>query len=161
MPYVPVNEAQYRELGRAGRVCRFTAGPGSLPRLAIAVRAGSRAARLDLGGGCRTAPSGPGAEQALTEAASIAALHLLAARTAADLARRLRGDLLRRVLADPASAAVVAPQLGLSAAAPVAVAAFTVLPVDPGGALAAHAALRFTDLVSLHCEAHSAGRAAR
>ena len=31
VPYVPVNEAQYRELGRATGVCRFTAGPGSLP----------------------------------------------------------------------------------------------------------------------------------
>jgi PucR C-terminal helix-turn-helix domain/GGDEF-like domain len=155
VPYVPVNEAQYRELGRTAGVCRFTAGPGSLPRLAIAVRAGA-----ELLGSIWVVNAdgtlGPAAEQALTEAASIAALHLLAARTATDLARRLRGDLLRRVLADPASAAVVAPQLGLSAAAPVAVAAFTALAADSGpeGALAAHAALRFTDLVSLHCEAH-------
>jgi PucR C-terminal helix-turn-helix domain/GGDEF-like domain len=153
VPYVPVNEAQYRELGRAAGVCRFTAGPGSLPRLAIAVRAGAELLGsiwvVDADGTLE-----PGAEQALTEAASIAALHLLAARTAADLARRLRGDLLRRVLAEPASAAVVAPQLGLSTAAPVAVAAFTALSADPGGALAARAALRFTDLVSLHCEAH-------
>jgi PucR C-terminal helix-turn-helix domain/GGDEF-like domain len=153
VPYVPVNEAQYRELGRTAGVCRFTAGPGSLPRLAIAVRAGA-----ELLGSIWVVNAdgtlGPAAEQALTEAASIAALHLLAARTAADLARRLRGDLLRRVLADPASATVVAPQLGLSAAAPVAVAAFTALSADPGGVLAAHAALRFTDLVSLHCEAH-------
>lgn len=153
VPYVPVNEAQYRELGRATGVCRFTAGPGSLPRLAIAVRAGAELLGsiwvVDADG-----TLGPGAEEALAEAASIAALHLLAARTAADLARRLRGDLLRRVLADPASAAVVAPQLGLSVAAPVAVAAFTALSADPGGALAAHAALRFADLVSLHCEAH-------
>ena len=153
VPYVPVNEAQYRELGRTAGVCRFTAGPGSLPRLAIAVRAGTELLGsiwvVDADG-----TLGPGAEQALAEAASIAALHLLAARTAADLARRLGGDLLRRVLADPGSAAVVAPQLGLSTDAPVAVAAFTVLSADPGGALAAHAALRFTDLVSLHCEAH-------
>jgi hypothetical protein len=153
VPYVPVNEAQYRELGRAAGVCRFTAGPGSLPRLAIAVRAGAELLGsiwvVDADGAL-----GPGAEQALTEAAGIAALHLLAARTAADLARRLRGDLLRRVLADPASAAVVAPQLGLSAEAPVAVAAFTALSDDPGGPLAVHAALRFADLVSLHCEAH-------
>jgi PucR C-terminal helix-turn-helix domain/GGDEF-like domain len=153
VPYVPVNEAQYRELNRAAGVCRFTAGPGSLARLAIAVRAGA-----ELLGSIWVVDAegvlGPGAEQALTEAASIAALHLLAARTAADLARRLRGDLLRRVLADPASAATVAPQLGLRADAPVAVAAFTALSGDPGGALAAHAALRFADLVSLHCEAH-------
>jgi PucR C-terminal helix-turn-helix domain/GGDEF-like domain len=153
VPYVPVNEAQYRELGRTAGVCRFTAGPGSLPRLAIAVRAGTELLGsiwvVDADG-----TLGSGAEQALAEAASTAALHLLAARTAADLARRLGGDLLRRVLADPGSAAVVAPQLGLSADAPVAVAAFVALSAGPGGALAAHTALRFTDLVSLHCEAH-------
>jgi hypothetical protein len=152
-PDVPVNDAQYRELGRSAQVCRFTAGPGSMPRLAVAVRAGG-----DLLGSIWVVDAdgslGPGAEQALAEAASIAALHVLAARTAADLARRQRGDLLRRVLADPGSAAFVAPQLGLSLDAPVAVAAFIADSGDPDGVLAAQAALRFTDLVSLHCEAH-------
>jgi len=153
VPYVPVNEAQYRELARTAQVCRFTAGPGSLPRLAVAVRAGG-----DLLGSIWVVDAngdlGPEAEQALAEAAGTAALHVLAARTAADLARRQRGDLLRRVLADPASATLVAPQLGLSADMPVAVAAFTVAAGDRDGVLAAHAAMRLTDLVSLHCEAH-------
>ena len=98
--------------------------------------------------------AGPAAEQALSEAANIAALHMLAARTASDHVRHQRGDLLRRVLADPGSAALVAPQLGLDPDAPVAVAAFIVVSSQPDGALAAHAAMRFTDLVSLHCEAH-------
>jgi PucR C-terminal helix-turn-helix domain/GGDEF-like domain len=153
VPYVPVNEAQYRELARTAQVCRFTAGPGSLPRLAVAVRAGG-----DLLGSIWVVDAnrdlGPDAQQALAEAAGIAALHLLAARTAADLARRQRGDLLRRVLADPASATLVAPQLGLSADVPVAVAAFAVASGDRDGVLAAHAATRLTDLVNLHCEAH-------
>jgi hypothetical protein len=48
----------------------------------------------------------------------------------------------------------VGPQLGLNADAHVAVAAFIVASGDPDGVLAAHAAMRFTDLVSLHCEAH-------
>ena len=103
VPYAPVNDAQYRELARTAQVCRFTAGPGSLPRLAVAVRAGG-----DLLGSIWVVDANSNldadAEQALAEAADIAALHLLAARTAADLARRQRGDLLRRVLADPASA---------------------------------------------------------
>jgi hypothetical protein len=153
VPYIPVNDAQYRELARNAHACRFTAGPGSMPRLAIAVRAGS-----DLLGSVWVVDSdgslGPDADQALTEAADIAALHLLAARTTADLARRQRSDLLRRLLADPASAAIVASQLGLNADAPVAVAAFIAVSGDPDGALAAQAAMRFTDLVSLHCEAY-------
>ncbi len=152
VPEAPVNEAQYRELARTTRVCRFTAGPGSLPRLAVAVRAGN-----DLLGSLWVVDAqgrlGPGAEQALAEAADIAALHLLAARTAADLARRQRGDLLRRVLADPASATLVASQLGLSVDAPVAVAAFLVASGDPDGVLAAHATIRLTDMINLHCEA--------
>jgi hypothetical protein len=153
VPYVPVNDEQYRELAQTEHVCRFTAGSGSLPRLAVAVRAGS-----ELLGSIWVVDAegtlGAEAEQALAEAATIAALHLLAARTASDQARHQRGDLLRRVLADPASAAYVAPQLGLSADAPVAVAAFIVISGDPQGALASYAAMRFTDLVSLHCETH-------
>uniref|UniRef100_UPI0013B3B037 PucR family transcriptional regulator n=1 Tax=Nonomuraea lactucae TaxID=2249762 RepID=UPI0013B3B037 len=65
-----------------------------------------------------------------------------------------RGDLLRRVLEDPVSAAVVGPQLGMRAAAAAVVAAFIVASDDPGGVAAARAALQLTDLVSLHCEAH-------
>ncbi len=153
VPDLPENDAQYRELARTAQVCRFTAGPGSMPRLAVAVRAGA-----DLLGSIWVVNSGgvlgPESDLALAEAADVAALHLLTARTAADLARRQRGDLLRRLLADPASAAIVAPQLGLNADAPVAVAAFLIASGDPDGAVAAHAAMRFTDLVSLHCEAH-------
>jgi hypothetical protein len=153
VPYLPVNDAQYRELARTEQVCRFTAGPGSLPRLAVAVRAGS-----ELLGSIWVVDAaeklGPDADQALTAAANIAALHLLAARTASDHARHQRGDLLRRVLTDPASAVLVAPQLGLSPDTAVAVAAFIVASTDPDRALATYATMRFTDLVSLHCEAH-------
>jgi hypothetical protein len=152
VPYVSVNDAQYLELSRTDQVCRFTAGPGSLPRLAVAVRAGA-----DLLGSIwvvdPSGTAGPDAEQALSEAANVAALHMLAARTASDHVRHQRGDLLRRVLADPGSAVLVAPQLGLGAADPVAVAAFIVVSGQPDGVLATHAAMRFTDLVSLHCEA--------
>jgi len=153
VPYVAVNDAQYRQLAASDEVLRFTAGPGSLPRLAVAVRAGAELLgsiwSIDASGA-----AGPDPEQALGQAAAIAALHLLAARTASDHARHQRGDLLRRVLADPGSAALVAPQLGLSADAPIAVAAFIIDSAEPEGGLAAHAAMRLTDLVSLHCESH-------
>jgi len=153
VPYVPVNDVQHRELAQTEQVCRFTAGPDSLPRLAVGVRAGN-----ELLGSIWVVDAaeklGPDAEQTLTAAANIAALRLLAARTASDHARHQRGDLLRRVLTDPASAALLAPQLGLSPDTAVAVAAFIVVSSDPDGALASYAAMRFTDLVSLHCEAH-------
>ena len=153
VPYLPINEEQYRALGRSPGVCRFTAGPGSLPRLAIAVRAGSELLGSIWLVDDASRPLGRDADEALVQAAGLAALHLLAARTAADQARRQRADLLRRLLADPASAPLVAPQLGLDADAPVAVAAFSVASSSADDALAAHTALRFTDLVSLHCEA--------
>lgn len=153
VPDIPVNEAQYRELHRSAGVCRFPAESGALPRLAVAVRAGGELLGslwvVDSGGGL-----GSEAQRALGDAAPIAALHLLHARTAHDLARRQRGDLLRRVLEDPASAEVVAARLGLSPDAPAVVAAFLVASDDPEGVAAARAALQLTDLVSLHCEAH-------
>ncbi|WP_275294944.1 helix-turn-helix domain-containing protein [Amycolatopsis sp. La24] len=142
---------QYRELARTRRTCRFPSLPGGLPRLGVAVRAGS-----EMLGSIWVVDAENSldetAEQALFDAAEIAALHLLAARTAVDVVRRRRADLLQRLLADPSSVTAVAPQLGLDPDAPVAVAAFTV--ADPEDVLAAHAATRLADLVSLHCEAH-------
>jgi len=154
VPDVPVNEAQYRQLARAAGVCRFAADPGGLPRLAVPVRAGGELLGsiwvVDTERG-----TGPGGEEALVEGAAMAALHLLRSRAAEDLARRQRGELLRRVLDDPGSAAFVAPQLGVDADAAVAIAAFIVRADDPDGVLAARSVLRLTDLVSLHCEAYS------
>ena len=152
VPELPVNDAQYRELASSRGVCRFESGPGNLPRLALAIRAGNEMLGsiwvVDAGA------VGPAAELALAEGADLAALHLLHARAADDLARRQRGELLRRVLDDPDSAALVAPQLGLDPDAPVAVAAFLLDSDDPGSAATARAALQLADLVNLHCEAH-------
>lgn len=92
------------------------------------------------------------AEQALCDVRDIVALHLLAARAAADAARLRHADLLPRLLADPNSATVVASQLGLDPNQPVAVAAFTAASATEDR-LTAHAATRLADLVSLRCEA--------
>ncbi|MGW0520790.1 PucR family transcriptional regulator [Crossiella sp. NPDC003009] len=145
VPAGPDYDEQYRALARVGRIRRFPAVSGGLPRLGVAVRAGGE----QLGSvwvvdaeGCLDSA----AEQALAEVADIVSLHLLAARTAVDAARHRRAGLLRRLLADPNSVTEVAPQLGLDPNRPVAVAAFVVA--------SAHAATRLADLVSLHCEAH-------
>ncbi|MEU1202614.1 helix-turn-helix domain-containing protein [Streptomyces sp. NPDC005813] len=87
----------YRRLWRAPGAIRIgDASP--LARLAVAVRAGS-----ELLGSIWAVESGtpfsPEAEQALTEAAGVAALHLLRLRRATELERRARGELLRSLLA--------------------------------------------------------------
>ncbi|MFI6501848.1 PucR family transcriptional regulator [Nonomuraea typhae] len=151
VPEGPDYDEQYRALVREGRVCRFAAVPGGLPRLGVAVRAGSE----ELGSiwvvddGLDSA-----AEQALAGVADTVSLHLLAARAAVDAVRLRRAGLLRRLLADPSSVAAVAPQLGLDPELPVAVAAFAIAPSTADDVLAAHAVTRLADLVSLHCEAH-------
>ncbi|WP_330307831.1 MULTISPECIES: helix-turn-helix domain-containing protein [unclassified Streptomyces] len=160
VPYLADNVPQYRDLARTADVLRFPASPNGLPRIAVAVRAGSELlgtiwvvdAHDDLG---------EDATRALADAARIAALHLLRARTSHDLARRQRGDLLRRLFDDPASAPLIAPQLGLRLDAPAVVAAFhftradlTDPDTDPDDVANARAALQLTDLISLHCEAH-------
>lgn len=100
----------YRRLWRAPGVIRIgDASP--LPRLAVAVRAGT-----ELLGSIWAVesgiPLGPEAEQALADAAGVAALHLLRLRRATELERRARGELLRSLLAgEPLSAA----RLGIDA----------------------------------------------
>ncbi|TCO59714.1 PucR family transcriptional regulator [Actinocrispum wychmicini] len=153
VPDGPDYDAQYHTLVRVGRTCRFPPVPGGLPRLGVAVRAGSE----ELGSiwvvdadDCLDAA----AEQALSDVADTVSLHLLAARTADDAVRHRRAGLLRRLLADPSSVTAVAPQLGLDPNQPVAVAAFAVTATNADDVLVAHAATRLADLVSLHCEAH-------
>lgn len=149
VPDGPDYDAQYRTLVQVGRTCRFPAIPGGLPRLGVAVRAGSE----ELGSIWVVDDSlDASAEKALSDVADIVSLHLLAARTAVDAVRRRRADLLRRLLTDPNSGTAVAPQLGLDPNQPVAVAAFAVVLNDAASHDAA--ATRLADLVSLHCEAH-------
>lgn len=154
VPDNSVNDAQYRQLALAAGVCRFPAEPGGMPRLAVPVKAGD-----ELLGSIWVVDADTGlgieAQRALVEGARLAALHLLRARADDDLARRQRGELLRRVFDDAGSAAFVAPQLGLAADAPVVVVAFHVAVHDVDGVIAARSALRLTDLVTLHCEAYS------
>lgn len=99
----------------------------------------------------------PDAEEALAQGASTAALLLLRARAAQELARHQNGDLLRRLLDGTADPAGAAHRLGMGLGpdgnpAPVRVAAF-VLDSSVSAADVEQTALRLLDLVRLQCEA--------
>ncbi|MGW0856433.1 PucR family transcriptional regulator, partial [Streptomyces sp. NPDC002690] len=152
VPDSPENAEQYRAMFAAPAPLRLPAlDDDNLPRIAVAVRAGGETL-----GSIWVVDDGtlaPGAEDALVQGASTAALLLLRARAAQELARHLGGDLLRRVLDGTADPATAAHRLGLGAGTdPVRVAAFV-----PAGASTApdveQTALRLLDLVRLSCEA--------
>ncbi|WP_430379450.1 PucR family transcriptional regulator [Streptomyces sp. B1-3] len=142
---------QYRTLFAAPAPLRLPAlREGALPRLAMAVRAGGETL-----GSVWVVDDGTlaaDAAETLVQGASTAALLLLRARAAQELARHRTGDLLRRVLdgtADPAGAAV---RLGMEGA--LRVAAFALDTVGPAElADAEQTGLRLLDVVRLQCEA--------
>lgn len=149
VPDLPENAEQYRALYRSEGVVHFPAEPPALPRIAVAVRAGAE----PLGSIWVVDPDeslGDDAERALAGAATIAALHLIRARTATDLARQQRADLLRHLLDEGADAAHAVARLGLEPGGP-----FAVLGFEPAATM--HEGLeplyaRLLDLVTLHCE---------
>ncbi|MFE9452654.1 PucR family transcriptional regulator [Streptomyces sp. NPDC006739] len=143
------NSEQVRELFAADRPLRLPALTGSgLPRLAMPVRAGGETlgSIWVIDGGTLA----PDAEDTLVRGASTAALLLLRARAARELARHPDGDLLRRLLDGTADAPSAALRLGL--AGPVRVAAF-VLGSPASVPDAERTALRLLDVVRLQCEA--------
>ncbi|CAL9459539.1 PucR family transcriptional regulator [Streptomyces sp. enrichment culture] len=150
------NSEQYRVLFAARGPVRLPAlGEGQLPRLAVAVRAGGETL-----GSIWTVDDGtlaPDAEDTLAQGASTAALLLLRARAAQELARHQNSDLLRRLLDGTADPSDAAQRLGLQG--PVRVAAFV---LDSSAALAdaEQTALRLLDVVRLQCEARYGRQAA-
>ncbi|MFF2507646.1 PucR family transcriptional regulator [Streptomyces sp. NPDC058067] len=150
VPGSPENDDDYRLLYAAEGPLRL---PGvaadELPRLALTVRAGG-----ELLGSIWAVDSGelaPGAEDALRQGASAAAMLLLRARAAEELARHVSSDVLRRLLDGSIEPAAAAHRLGLAPDAPARVAAFALegaATVQDGG----QAALRLLDLVRLQCQ---------
>ncbi|MFF4211115.1 PucR family transcriptional regulator [Streptomyces sp. NPDC001796] len=155
VPEIPDNAEQYRTVLAAPGPVRLPALAGALPRLAVAVRAGGETlGSLWVVDDGRLAPD---AEEALARGASTAALLLLRARAARELARHQDGALLRRVLEGAADPAAAAHRLGLQA---VRVAAFVLDCDSTVSAPSASSApddeqttLRLLDLVRLQCEA--------
>ncbi|HEX9766581.1 MAG TPA: helix-turn-helix domain-containing protein [Nitriliruptorales bacterium] len=126
--------------------------PGELrPRIATAVRAGDEiVGSIWVSEG--DSPLDEAAEEALRQAAKIAALHLVRSRYGEDVERRMRGDLLRRVLDGRGPLSHLADRLGLSPDAPFVVAAFELQShEDAEIALQRERAL---ELVALYCEAY-------
>ncbi|MEU7056341.1 helix-turn-helix domain-containing protein [Streptomyces sp. NPDC046197] len=142
------NSEQYRVVFATDRPVRLPAlGAENLPRLATAVRAGGETL-----GSVWVVDDGTlaaDAEKTLAQGASTAALLLLRARAAQELARHQNSDLLRRLLEGSADVSTAAHRLGLDA---VRVAAF-VLASAASGPDSERTALRLLDVVRLQCEA--------
>ena len=129
----------------------FADFPGYLARLAVSVRAGGELlGSIWVIEGER--PLGPEAEAALHHAAGIAALHLLAHRTASDLDRRRRADALLAVLEGHERGDRAQALLGIDRRAGLAVIAFE--SDDNDDAAATIRAQRVGDLVALYCESY-------
>jgi DNA-binding PucR family transcriptional regulator len=122
------------------------------PRSAVSIRAGSQSIgsiwvahdddRLD-----------EEAERALVDAARIAVPHVIQARAARDVERRLRAEMLLTVLAGEGSAEEAAARLGFSPTEPLSLAAFELAGSEPG--LDELHRERLVDLVVVHCESTS------
>jgi|SRR4051794_9314254 sugar diacid utilization regulator len=91
------------------------------------------------------------AERALAEAARIAAPHVIQARAARDVERRLRAELLLAVLEGRGSAEEAAVRLGFARTAPLTVVAFEITNAEPG--IDELQRERLVDVLVVHCEA--------
>jgi hypothetical protein len=145
----------FRELYRSRRPV-YMPGLDSqmLPRVAVAVHAGQ-----EVLGSLWVAVKGPLSDErmgALTEAAGLAALHMLHQRNSTDLARQLSADLLESVLSGGAAAHQAAIRLGLPTG-PLCVLACQPLGVQ--GAGLESASQRLADALTLHLGAIQADAA--
>lgn len=111
VPRGPHDVELYRRVMSADGVVRFPQMDEDLPRAAIAIRAGS----LPLGTMWAIEGAdgfGPQAERAIVDGARLAALQMLRARSAPDLDRLRRGELLRALVQGTGSPELAWPRLG-------------------------------------------------
>jgi hypothetical protein len=131
-------------------------GPGELPRVAIAVRAGD-----EVLGSIWAAVEKPLSEertQALVDAAKLVALYMLHLRAGGDIGRRLRADLLNTALAGGRGARAALGRLGLAEQSVVVLALGIREPDLVAGSMDANASLiterqRITDAFAMHLTA--------
>lgn len=153
VPLLPANDEHYRRVNRSAGVVRIApSGEVRLPRLAVAVRAGAEV--LGSLWVIESDSLGPEAEQALLDASRLAALHLLRARSAAEVGRRERGELVRSLLEGRAAPELVAARLGIEAGTRVVVLGFQAAVPGPVDDVLVD---RVADLVLLHCSAYRSG----
>lgn len=142
----------FRELYRSDRpvyIEPFLEGLVDLPRVAVAVRAGD-----EILGSIWAAVRGPlGDErtQALLDASRLVALHMLRIRAGADVARRLRTDLVSTALEGGAGAREALDRLGL-AEQPVVVLALAMVDSSADAGLVAERQ-RLSDALAMHLSA--------
>lgn len=121
------------------------------PRMAIAVRAGD-----EVLGSIWVAedksPFDAAAEQALRQAAEIAALHIVRNRAGEDIERRIRAEQLRNIIEGRGPLDVLASRLGIEPGAAYVVVAFD-LQTDHDAQIVLQRE-RALDLVALYCEAY-------
>jgi len=150
VPQLENSASVYAELFRADGARRMPRAPNSLGRLAAAIRAGSQPLGsiwvVDADGTLSA-----DAERAIERAADVAALHLLRARSSADLAQAQRTELLRRLLEGSESSHLVASQMGCEPQG-----AFVVLACQPALSESVNEMdmSRLVDLIRLHCQSH-------
>lgn len=143
----------FKKLWSTNEVVRIDdlSGDGRLkPRLAIAVRAGD-----ELLGSIWVAegdtPFNEQTEDALRDAAGMAALHIVRARAGEDLERRVRGEQLRAILEGRGPLEVLAARLGTDPAGRFAVVAFELRTASDAAVVARRE--RALDFVAMYCEA--------
>ena len=118
------------------------------PRAAVAVRAGNQT--IGTIWVVHEEALDEQSEHALAEAARIAVPHMIQARAARDVERRLRAELLLTVLEGRGSVEESAARLGFAASAPLTVLAFEL--TDGGAAIDELHLERLVDLVVVHCQ---------
>lgn len=149
-PARPTNRVEYSRVFRAEGTVRFASlGEGHSPRLAVAVRAGNQLLGylwvLD-----GSPPVVPKAEELLEDAARLAALHLLHARTPSNPRRQQRAETLRALLDGDVSETVAVDRLDLAPESECAVVAFSA--GEPGSQPGGVAAARVLDLITISAE---------
>lgn len=148
VPDRPHNVDEYALVNRNSGVVRFESpSEGHAARLAVAVRAGQEVLgsiwALD-----GIPPLRPGAEDLLADAARIAALHLLTARSRNDMERSHRAEILRTLLSSGPSG-IAGAQVGINRDNPTRVIAFAQAERDVQPGLTTG---RLVDLVNLYCQ---------
>jgi DNA-binding PucR family transcriptional regulator len=93
---------------------------------------------------------GTDAERALVEAARIAALHMIHARSSREIERGIKGDLLRSLLEGRGDINAAAARLGIPRHVPLIVCAFEIVAEQPVEELQRE---RLVDLVATYCDA--------
>ena len=165
VPDLPGMRALYRQLIEAPGV--MTADSAKLRELldmddlqsrsAVAIRAGSQTI-----GSIWVAHDKPRldeeSEHTLTEAARIAVPHLIQARAARDVERRLRAEMVLAVLEGRGSAEETAARLGFSPTAPFSLLSFQLADLD--ATIDELQRERLVDLVTVYCEAFGRSTAA-